>query len=458
MIDPASFRDPSGFIVHEEDRILRIVNSIYEKDYSHLTNSGLSELLISKKLLISHQEISTDMIYSDSQYKVLEAEKIPFITYPYEWSFSQFKDAALLTLQLEEIAIEHQMMLKDATPYNIQFHNGKAIFIDTLSFEKTEQNYEWKAYKQFCEFFLLPLCLMIYKDPRLSILLKDFINGIPLDLGVKLIPSRHFIKPSLFLHLLLQNKIQNTKKQPITTKPGRIITKQQHSNLISYLKSFIQSMSLPKIKTEWDAYYDETKGEKPKYFKSKEKLVEEFVKKINPKTVWDIGANDGHFSRIASKFANHVISIDYDWRCIEYCYNEAKKNNIQNIVPVLSDLVNPSGGIGWNNEERKPLFSRSEKPNVIIALALMHHIINANVPFHKLLDILCNTTEFAIIEYIPATDPKVELIFKSRGRDWKYIDETEFKNTIEAKFEIIEKQILEGSNRVLYLLKVKSTK
>jgi len=455
MTDPASFRDPCGFITYENDRVLRVVNKVYEKEYIHFTKSGLSEVLISKGLLIPHKEITADKIYSATQFKVLEANRIPFISYPYEWCFSQMKDAAILTLEIQETAIEYGMKLKDATPYNIQFHHGKAIFIDTLSFDLAENNYEWKAYKQFCEFFLTPLCLMAYKDPRLNILLKNFINGIPLDLGIKLLPTRALFKPSVFLHLYLHNKFQNSKKANSNSQPKRTISKQQHKSLITYLKSFIQGMSLPDINTEWEGYYSETKGEKPTYLTSKEKHIEEFIKNLNPGIIWDIGANDGHFSRIASKYAKQVISIDYDWRCIEHNYSEFKRNNIQNILPLISDLVNPSGGIGWNNEERKPLFSRSEKPNLIIALALMHHIINANVPFHKLLDLLSYTSEYVILEFIPRSDPKAEFIFRSRGADWKYIDEQEFENIIQSKFDIVKKQPTEGSSRVLYLLKLK---
>lgn len=455
MIDPASFRDPCGFIVHEGNSVLRVINKMYEKEYSHLTKSGLSEILIKKDLMISYQEITTDKKYSVSQYKVVEAKKIQFISYPHEWCFSQLKDAALLTLKIDEIAVEYNMMLKDATAYNVQFDCGKAIFIDTLSFDLVEQNYEWKAYKQFCEFFLVPLCLMIYKDPRLSILLKDFINGIPLDLGVKLIPVRFLLKPSVFLHLFLQNKLQKSKAINNKINSKNIISKQQHKLLIAYLKYFIESMTLPKNHTEWDKYYSDFKEVNMIYLTFKEKLVEEFVRQLSPKIIWDIGANDGHFSRIASKYSTQVISIDKDWRSTEYNYNECKRNNIDNIYPIISDLVNQDGGFGWNNEERKPLFSRLKKPDLIIALALMHHIINENVPINKFLDLLRFSSEYVILEYIPKTDPNVVSMIKTRGLSWNYIEESEFQKLVISKFEILKTTPIGASNRSLYLLKVK---
>ena len=121
-----------------------------------------------EKFIVEQKEIS-GKTYAQTQYKLLEAEKIENITYPYEWSFSQFKDAALLTLKIQKIAVEHGMKLKDATPFNVQFHNNKPIFIDTLSFEKIEnENFSWNAYRQFCEMFFGPICLMKFIDPRIN--------------------------------------------------------------------------------------------------------------------------------------------------------------------------------------------------------------------------------------------------------------------------------------------------
>lgn len=134
-VDEASFRDPSGFVFLESGRIYRQINASYKDDYEHLMSSGLYDDLVGRYLLVNHKE--TKKTADDkSGYKVIEVEKIPFISYPYEWSFSQLKDAALLTLKIQMICMKYKMSLKDASAYNIQFLNGKPIFIDTLSFER----------------------------------------------------------------------------------------------------------------------------------------------------------------------------------------------------------------------------------------------------------------------------------------------------------------------------------
>ncbi|MEI7526409.1 MAG: hypothetical protein WCJ95_18825, partial [Mariniphaga sp.] len=184
----SSFRDPSGFLFYEEGKLLRQVNGCYKEDYDLLMGSGLYTRLVEKNLLIPHQELTGHQGLNGSTYKVIEPEKVGFISYPYEWSFSQLKDAAFATLEIQKIALQYGMTLKDATAYNVQFHKGRPVFIDTLSFEIYQEGKPWQAYKQFCQHFLAPLALMGYTDIRLNQLLKLYIDGIPLDLTSRLLP------------------------------------------------------------------------------------------------------------------------------------------------------------------------------------------------------------------------------------------------------------------------------
>ena len=150
----SSFRDPSGYIFTEEGVIKRAIFPIYFKQYNALTTSGFFDSLFKNKLLIPHSEITKteDKI-------VIQPDTIPFITYPYEWSFNMYKEAALLTLKLQKYSLEKGYSLKDATAFNVTFHDGKAIFIDTLSFDFYQENTPWRAYKQFITHFLGPLVL-----------------------------------------------------------------------------------------------------------------------------------------------------------------------------------------------------------------------------------------------------------------------------------------------------------
>ena len=175
----SSFRDPSGFLFVEDGSLYRQVNQVYRENYDHLIESGLYDALVSKGLLIPHKEASSDLARTDDAYKVLKPQPVPFISYPYEWCFSQLKDAALLTLQVQKTAIDFGATLKDASAYNVQFVGPKPVLIDTLSFEKYTEGQAWVPYRQFCQHFLAPLALMSCTDVRLSQLSRTYIDGVP---------------------------------------------------------------------------------------------------------------------------------------------------------------------------------------------------------------------------------------------------------------------------------------
>ncbi len=185
----SSFRDPSGFMFRKDNVLYRQVNKHYSEDYDKLLSSGLLDSLTKKGLLIPAEEVDITPAEKDLAYKILKPVEIPLISYPYEWSFSQYQDAALATLQIQKIAFEKGFALKDASAYNIQFYKGKAVFIDTLSFEPYREGEPWVAYRQFCQHFLAPLALMAHTDIRLSQLMRVYIDGIPLDLASRLLPA-----------------------------------------------------------------------------------------------------------------------------------------------------------------------------------------------------------------------------------------------------------------------------
>ena len=451
MRDPGSFRDPSGFIFYENNKVFRVINNSYKTNFELFINSGLFGVLQKENKIINHTILSSKKKIFPNQYKILEIPKINAITYPYEWCFSQLKAAALLTLEIQKISLKYDMGLKDATPYNIQFIKNKPIFIDTLSFEVFKDNYVWKPYKQFCEMFLGPLCLMAYKDPRLNKLLIGSINGISMDLINKLLPLKSKLNPSVFFHLVLQNKISSSKSQ---SSSSRKISMNQHLSIITQLMSFIRGLSLNKYKTEWGEYYKETINEKKEYLIHKEKVIENWIKKINSKVIWDIGANDGVFSKLAAKNNNSIVySLDVDWKCVENNFKSNIEEKNDNVYPLLIDLVNPSPSIGWLNKERKSIFERLESPDLIMSLALIHHIINLNISIYEFVNLLDKSKKYVILEYVPIDDPKCKEIFSSRGDDFKYISEKDLVKLLNSKFKIVNSITLNETKRKLFLIK-----
>ena len=253
-----SFRDPGGFVFAENDHVHRQVNQVYRDDYDLLMDSGLYEKLVGAGLLIPHEEVGIELARTDEAYKVLRPEPVPFVSYPYEWCFSQLKDAALATLAVQKQAFEHGMVLKDSSAYNIQFVRGKPVLIDTLSFEKYREGMPWVAYRQFCQHFLAPLALMSYRDVRLGQLLRIRIDGIPLDLASRLLPMRTRFRFSLLAHIHLHARSQKRHEGHAVDIESRKVSRLGFRGIIDSLESAVRRLSWRPTGTEWAEYYEET--------------------------------------------------------------------------------------------------------------------------------------------------------------------------------------------------------
>jgi hypothetical protein len=282
----SSFRDPSGYIFSRNDEIYRTVTFSYKNNFDFLISSGLYNKLVKDNFLIKHEEIENSKLESVSIYKILKPAKINFISYPYEWSFSQLKDAALLTLNIQAIALKHDMSLKDASAFNIQFQNGNPIFIDTLSFEKYEAGKPWVAYRQFCMHFLAPLLLMKYSDLRMNRLMSLYIDGIPLDLTKGILPLKSFFRFSNLSHIYLHAL---SEKHSSSKRIGREIKIKKNSlyALIENLKKSVQGLNFNYKDSTWGNYYIEHSYEKDELEK-KQKVVEEYINEINPSNMIDL--------------------------------------------------------------------------------------------------------------------------------------------------------------------------
>lgn len=450
----SSFRDPSGFIFKTKNKIYRQVNKSYKNDFNQLIKSGLYENLTSQKLLIRHQEESLKSRQNDEAYKIIKPEKIDFITYPYEWSFNQYKDAALITLKIEKIALKYRMTLKDASAYNIQFYNGNPILIDTLSFETYKKGSPWVAYKQFCEHFLGPLALMAYYNPELSKLLITNIDGIKLELVSKLLPIKARLNPGLFTHINLHNLSKNKyeHKQVDRSKFNKKISKPQLLSIIKSLERTTRSLKPKDKQTQWENYYDFTNYSE-KAFEQKNKIIKRWIKKINPKTVCDLGSNTGVFSRISTNMGIKTISIDNDYNAVDKNYMHSLSTSDQNMMPLVADITNPSPNIGWENQERLSLISRIDV-DLVMSLALVHHLrISNNTPLPNIFEFFSGLGRWLIVEFVPLKDTQVKRLLANRKSIYNDYTQENFENELGKYYEISSKSALAGSKRVLYLLK-----
>lgn len=432
----SSFRDPSGYVFEEDGVIYRKISDTYKDTLMELGKSGLYDNLVDNRLMVPFKIISEDTIMP---------EMVKFISYPYEWSFSQLKDAALVTLEIAKRSLYRGMILKDASAYNIQFHKGRPMLIDHLSFEVYKEGEPWIAYKQFCEHFLAPLVLMSYKDVRLSQLLRIYIDGIPLDLTNSLLPLRTYFNPNLLLHIRAHSASQKRyadKSMRVKGKVGR----NSLLGLIDNLESCIKKLEWKPKGTEWIDYYEGNS----EYIESKKKLVEEFLNKSNPKTVWDLGSNIGLFGRLTRA---QTISFDIDPACVELNYLTVKEKKESSILPLLLDLTNPSPGIGWENKERTTIWERGHA-DTILALALVHHLaISNNLPLNMIAGFLKNICNSLIIEFIPKSDPKIQKLLVTRKDIFPDYTQEAFEEEFGKLFTIQESKEIESSGRILYLMK-----
>jgi ribosomal protein L11 methylase PrmA len=446
-----SFRDPSGYLFFREGELYRQVNDIYKSNYDRLMDSGLYSVLVKAGLLIPHQEVQIDSFEPSITYKTIKPETISFISYPYEWSFSQLKDAALVTLEVQKVALKFGMSLKDASAYNIQFRKGKPVFIDTLSFENYQEGKPWIAYKQFCQHFLSPLALSRYKDIRLSQLLRIYMDGIPLDLTSLLLPIRtRFVFP-LLMHIHLHAKSQKyfAGKSSGTAKGS--VSRMAFLGIIDSLDSGVRALKLLPSSTEWSGYYDNT-NYSPSSFEHKKIVVSGFLDEVTPNTVWDFGANTGVFSRIASEKGIRVIAFDIDHGAAMKNYSECAARGEENILPLLFDINNPSPGIGWGNSERMTIFERGPT-DTAMALALIHHLaISNNMPFGMIAKFFSRICGSLIIEFVPKNDSQVIRLLANRNDIFPDYDQFIFEREFGEHFTIRSSVKIEDSQRILYLM------
>jgi hypothetical protein len=449
-----SFRDPSGHVFRRDGRLFRQVNRSYADEYDRLRSSGLYDALVADGLLIPHREVAGDD--RADVYRVLEPEPIPFISYPFEWAFSQLKAAALTTLGVQALAVERGMVLKDASAYNVQFRGASPILIDTLSFDIWEEGTPWTAYRQFCQHFLGPLALMSRADPRLGALSRVFIDGVPLDLVADLLPFSSRLAPSLLVHVHLHARAQGRHgSRALDRKAPRAFTRSAMLGLVQHLESAVQGLTYDARGTTWVEYYGQT-NYTAAAMADKARLVERFITRVGPETVWDLGANTGAFSRLAADAGAYTIAGDGDQAAVERHFLDCQERSETRVLPIVIDLANPSGRIGWNHEERSSLLDRGPA-DLVLALGLVHHLALANqVPFEMVAEFFHRAGRSLVVEFVPRTDSQVVAMLSRMPRlDDRYTQEA-FERAFTTRFDVLETVQIAESQRRLYLMRGKA--
>jgi hypothetical protein len=461
--EPGSYRDPSGFVFRRDGVLYRQINASFADDWAAFESSGLHSALVREGLLVADAPASLELAPEPGAVAVIQPDEIGFISHPFEWSFSQLKDAALLTLRAQLLAGDHGMTLRDASAYNVQFTAGEPILIDTLSFERAGADQPWKPYRQFCENFLAPLALMAHRDGRLGELLRTWIDGVPLDLASELLPrGTRYFSPGLAAHIHLHARAQRqhagksgpngapaSAPRAVTMSEGRRLA------LLDHLRRTVEGLHLPAHGTVWADYADQTSYSEAGTA-SKESIVKQMLEAIAADgglRAWDVGANTGRYSRIAADVGFWVLALDIDWAAVERHYLALRAAGDQRIMPLLTDIAQPSPALGWGNTERASLIQRTNA-DVLIALALVHHLaIGRNVPLPMISRLMARLSPNLIIEWIPKDDPMVQRLLAAREDIFDGYSPEGFRAAFGRDFEIVEEMPIEDSGRVLFRMR-----
>jgi hypothetical protein len=453
--DPGSWRDPFGFVYRRDGAILRQVNHTAEAEWTAACEARLFARLQGAGLLVGHEDAPIEWAADPSRaIAVIRPEPLPLISYPYEWTFGQLKAAALLTLRIQGEASALGFELRDASAYNIQFLRGRPVFIDTLSFRRAVVGAPWIAYRQFCEHFLAPLALMARRDIRLGGLLRDHLDGVPLDLAADLLPGRTRLSLGLGSHVHLHARAQRRhadRPEAGAKAAERTMSPTRQAALLDSLVRLIEGLDWTPAGTEW-AEYGNASSYEDASAQHKDETVAELVGLASPAVVWDLGANAGRYSAIAARTAERVVAWDIDPAASERHWRDLQARSETKVLPLLQDLANPSPALGWDACERRSLFDRAEGAT-LLALALVHHLaIGRNVPLPMLSATLARLGDQLIIEWVPKEDPMVRRLLATREDVFPDYTEAGLREAFERDWTVMTTRSVAGTPRVILLM------
>jgi len=449
-----SFRDPSGFVYTAGGVLYRQVNRVFAEEFDACVASGLYDALAAAGLLVAHRAVGVERAPTPEAHAVLEPARIEFVSYPYEWAFGALKDAALLTLDVQERALAAGFVLRDASAYNVQFRDARPILIDTLSFARYREGEPWVAYKQFCEHFLVPLALMATRDVRCGRLQREYLDGIPLDLGSALLPRRTWTRPGLLLHVHMHaratRRYQSASVAAVTRRRG--LSKRGLLGFVASLRRTVEGLDWRPAGTQ-SADYTTDHNYSEDGLAAKRHLVRDYLAAVAPRTVWDLGGNTGVFSRAAREVAPSVVCFDVDPAAVELYYRQVRARGETGILPLQLDLMSPSPATGWANEERVSLEARGPA-DAVLALALVHHLALANnVPLPRIAEHLAGLGRALVIEFVPKCDSQVERLLRNRPDIFPDYTQEGFERAFERHYETAAKARIGDSQRWLYLMR-----
>lgn len=457
--NPGSFKDPSGTVFSRDGKVYRSIFAPGVKDFESARDAGIHDKLIGAGLLLPHEEVGMYDFAPEGTIYCLTHPPLPMVSYPWEWTFSMLKDAALIHLEVMEMLVPKGFWLRDASALNVQYDGSRVRLVDTLSIGRRVPESPWIGYRQFCSHFLAPLALAAYCDIRTLAFWRTYIDGYPLDLVIKMLPFARKYRPGIFLHLYLHAYFQrlDRRKESINNHKSPKMLKVTDQGLIGLIRSLRRTIARMKWRPNpgiW-AQYKAIRTYHEQDIACKSDYVAKVVQRIRPKMVWDLGGNTGEFSLIAASHGAFVVCMDEDPVCTEYLYREICRKAIPRaILPLTMNFANSSPGLGWDNRERPSLGERGSA-DLVLALALIHHLVfTYNVPLPLIAEWFSKITNYLLVEFIPPNDPMVQIMVMDQNRRYLPYSLDLFQSSFGENFYFID-QIKLNNGRILFLCKCK---
>ena len=463
-LDGGSFRDPSGRVYHLDwmgtHRVVRGLSTTAASLAERLLSESFIQRLIAegdivKTTLLPPVDPVAARIVEKGWAAVVEHEPLEFLTWPYEWPFSMLKDSALLQLRLLDTAVQNGWILKDATPFNIQWKESSPVFIDTPSFVPLSVGEYWRGYRQFCSMFLTPLLITAHLRIPFQPLLRSRLDGIPPEDAAKYFSGLRKFKRGVLSHVWFPAKAERRMRgRDQVGKPARSGRRQPKTMLLALLDSLsrlVGGLSHSLANSDWSRY-SETHSYEDADFEMKKRFVERHTSQLRPRLLWDLGANTGTFARISARHSGTVVAVDGDHDAAEILYQQCLKDGPRNIIPIVMDLANLSPGQGWMGRERAA-FDRRQSPDMILCLALLHHMrVSANIPLPMFLEWLRGLSATIIIEFVGRDDEMFRKLISAKSEDYADYTRENFRVEIDKRFTVRDGLELKDGARELLLL------
>lgn len=436
----STFRDPQGKLYQDG-------NCIFREVYPQCADAVISWIRspLAQRWIQQRRMVPTELLASGpGKPALLEHQRVCFPSYPWEWTPGQWRQAALLTLDLCEESLENGYILKDATPLNILYSGPFPIFVDVLSFERRDlKSPLWIAYAQFVRTFLLPLAAYTHLGWPLTASLLRRDGYEPANLAPWLSFFQRWRRPlrSLITLPMLLEKSSLEKKASAGAYKREVSEEMSTYILRRTLRTArkqLNSQVSPTHASRWSRYTQTATHYKHEDHAAKHDFVRRSLAEIRPSTVLDVGANTGVYSRIAAEAGAKVVAWDTDVRATELNWQTAFRDKLH-IQTLVADFARPTPAIGWRNSECASLLSRARgRFDCVLMLGILHHLLVAEqIPLAAIIEQLAEiSTRWAVLEWIPKEDSQFAQLCRGREELHKQLSEEYFVEVASKRFSI----------------------